>query len=197
LQTREIQKLRARSKGVNAGVSADLSHAQVYEVVEATQRSLDETFTTQSDGPEVNSHMEKYIEEQLAKKKKKESLTSSSSSVAADSSADKTDGDLYTTPDHLKSIPQRKTEESSWLTGIVEVQLPIEYKIKNIEDTEKAKREMMQNKSSSSETRHHRPPPGESHYPRFTQFGKERNQKGNQRASDDVVMERFKKRFRH
>jgi len=189
LQTKELQKLRARSKGVNAGVGAELSTLPSSEIIESTQRSLDETFTTQSDGPEVNTHMEKYIEEQLAKKKiqksSKEELETTDTNVA----------DLYTTPEHLKTIPQRRTEESSWLTGIVEVQLPIEYKIKNIEETERAKREMMQSKNSfGSEARSKH---GESPYPRFiTQFGKD-NKKGNQRASDDVVMERFKKRFRH
>lgn len=39
------------------------------------------------------------------------------------------------------------------MTGIVEVQLPIEYKIKNIEETEKAKREMLQNNANETRTK--------------------------------------------
>jgi hypothetical protein len=49
--------------------------------------------------------------------------------------------ELYKIPDHLK-VKKRSSEESStqWTTGIAEVQLPIEYKLKNIEETEAAKK---------------------------------------------------------
>lgn len=93
LQTKHLQKLRARSNGVNAGVGAELSLLASNDIVETTQRSLDETFTTQSDGPELNMHMEKYIEEQLAKKK---------ANTTNDNTNGNKDSDLYTTPEHLK-----------------------------------------------------------------------------------------------
>ncbi|XP_004288659.1 PREDICTED: uncharacterized protein LOC101296041 [Fragaria vesca subsp. vesca] len=49
--------------------------------------------------------------------------------------------ELYKIPDHLK-VKKRNSEESStqWTTGIAEVQLPIEYKLRNIEETEAAKK---------------------------------------------------------
>ncbi|KAJ8898737.1 hypothetical protein K2173_004927 [Erythroxylum novogranatense] len=49
--------------------------------------------------------------------------------------------ELYKIPEHLK-VKRRNSEESStqWTTGIAEVQLPIEYKLKNIEETEAAKK---------------------------------------------------------
>lgn len=84
LQTKELQKLRGRSKGVNAGVGADLNlppSSMQYPILnyvkeinhhtnrthlwctttEAPQRSLDSNFTTQQDKPEVNQHLEKCI----------------------------------------------------------------------------------------------------------------------------------------
>nr|GEZ56148.1 protein COP1 suppressor 2 [Tanacetum cinerariifolium] len=40
------------------------------------------------------------------------------------------------------TVKQRNSEESStqWTTGIAEIQLPIEFKLKNIEETEAAKK---------------------------------------------------------
>lgn len=52
---------------------------------------------------------------------------------------------LWETPDEL-SVRKVEGEETAdrWLTGIVEVQLPMEYKVRNVEDTEKAKQKMLE-----------------------------------------------------
>jgi hypothetical protein len=52
---------------------------------------------------------------------------------------------LWQTPDEL-SVRKLEGEETAdrWLTGIVEVQLPMDYKLKNIEETERAKNKMLE-----------------------------------------------------
>ena len=37
----------------------------------------------------------------------------------------------------------KQADPSSYMTGVVEVQLPMDYKIKNIEETEAAKKQML------------------------------------------------------
>ena len=52
---------------------------------------------------------------------------------------------LWVTPAEL-SVRKMEGEETAdrWLTGIVEVQLPMDYKLKNIEETELAKQKMLE-----------------------------------------------------
>ncbi|KAI3884628.1 hypothetical protein MKW92_053875, partial [Papaver armeniacum] len=51
-------------------------------------------------------------------------------------------------------VKKRNSEETStqWTTGITEVQLPIEYKLRNIEETEAAK-ELLQEKMLAGRTK--------------------------------------------
>lgn len=48
--------------------------------------------------------------------------------------------DLYSTPDNLKAgKPSEEDAADRWATGIEEVELPVEHRLRNIEATEQAK----------------------------------------------------------
>ncbi|XP_020226747.1 protein COP1 SUPPRESSOR 2 isoform X1 [Cajanus cajan] len=79
----------------------------------------------------------KYIELELAKKRGRKI----DAADQVENELKRAEDELYKIPEHLK-VKRRNSEESStqWTTGIAEVQLPIEYKLKNIEETEAAKK---------------------------------------------------------
>ncbi|XP_041018146.1 protein COP1 SUPPRESSOR 2 [Juglans microcarpa x Juglans regia] len=82
-------------------------------------------------------NMVKYVEQELAKKRGR----TIDSTDQAENDLKRAEDELYKIPDHLK-VKRRNSEESStqWTTGIAEIQLPIEYKLRNIEETEAAKK---------------------------------------------------------
>ncbi|XP_062145479.1 protein COP1 SUPPRESSOR 2 [Alnus glutinosa] len=82
-------------------------------------------------------NMLKYVEQELAKKRGRKIDPTDQ----VENDLKRAEDELYKIPDHLK-VKRRNSEESStqWTTGIAEVQLPIEYKLRNIEETEAAKK---------------------------------------------------------
>lgn len=96
------------------------------------------------DGEDPN--MLRFIENELAKRR--------AGAGGGDAGGDEGEGGkskmteeeaLYVTPANL-SVRKTEGEETAdrWLTGIVEVQLPMDYKLKNIEETELAKAKMLE-----------------------------------------------------
>ncbi|KAL7246923.1 hypothetical protein ACSBR2_001936 [Camellia fascicularis] len=79
----------------------------------------------------------RYVEQELAKKRGKNVDVANQ----VENEVKHAEDELYKIPEHLK-VKRRNSEESStqWTTGIAEVQLPIEFKLKNIEETEAAKK---------------------------------------------------------
>jgi hypothetical protein len=153
---RELQKQRQRARGVTLeakGMMDEVEEALASAPVDTTQdHSLDATFTSQADSGEVDPNMLKYIEEQMK-----------GGGGAEDSGAeggerrvgalDPEEAELYTTPAHLKGaiLKQANVQEESanrWLAGIVEVPLGTEAKMASIEETERAKRAMMERHAS-------------------------------------------------
>eukprot|EP00262_Sarcandra_glabra_P006889 TRINITY_DN19453_c0_g2_i1.p1 TRINITY_DN19453_c0_g2~~TRINITY_DN19453_c0_g2_i1.p1 ORF type:complete len:271 (-),score=80.06 TRINITY_DN19453_c0_g2_i1:186-998(-) len=98
---------------------------------------LQDTFALETAVTVEDPNMLKYVEQELAKKRGKN--VDDANQVEND--LKRAEDELYAIPDHLK-VKRRNSEESStqWTTGIAEVQLPIEYKLRNIEETEAAKR---------------------------------------------------------
>ncbi|CAN0899436.1 Protein COP1 SUPPRESSOR 2 [Linum grandiflorum] len=98
---------------------------------------LQDTFAQETAVMVEDPNMLKYVEQELAKKRGKNVDTEEQVENALKQAED----ELYKIPEHLK-VKKRNSEESStqWTTGIAEVQLPIEYKLKNIEETEAAKK---------------------------------------------------------
>uniref|UniRef100_A0A6N2NCL8 Protein COP1 SUPPRESSOR 2 n=1 Tax=Salix viminalis TaxID=40686 RepID=A0A6N2NCL8_SALVM len=85
----------------------------------------------------ITTHRLKYVEQELAKKRGK----NIDETDQVETELKRAEDELYKIPEHLK-VKKRNSEESStqWTTGIAEVQLPIEYKLRNIEETEAAKK---------------------------------------------------------
>ncbi|KAI4383183.1 hypothetical protein MLD38_009052 [Melastoma candidum] len=77
----------------------------------------------------------KYVEHELAKKRGR----NNEEADQVENEIKRVEDELYRVPEHLK---KRSSEEGStqWTTGIAEIPLPIEYKLKNIEETEAAKK---------------------------------------------------------
>ncbi|BAF12125.1 protein COP1 SUPPRESSOR 2 [Oryza sativa Japonica Group] len=107
---------------------------------------LQDTFAQETAVTIEDPNMLRYVENELLKKRGKKV------DVKDKEEKDQVD-ELYTVPDHLK-VRKKNSEESStqWTTGIAEVQLPIEYKLRNIEETEAAKK-MLQEKRLAGKTK--------------------------------------------
>ena len=90
-------------------------------------------------------HMLQYVEAELAKRRQASGVSDvSTTGDDANRRAPPAAASLWETPAALASAP-RETEDSAdrYLTGIVEVQLPAEVKFRNIEETERAKAELL------------------------------------------------------
>ncbi|KAK3002164.1 hypothetical protein RJ639_021702 [Escallonia herrerae] len=98
---------------------------------------LQDTFAQETAVMVEDPNMVRYVEQELAKKrgKHKDLINQVENDIKH------AEDELYKIPEHLK-VKRRNSEESStqWTTGIAEIQLPIEYKLRNIEETEAAKK---------------------------------------------------------
>lgn len=110
---------------------------------------LQDTFAQETAVLVEDPNMVKYVEQELAKKRGK----NIDATDQVENELKRAEDELYRIPDHLK-VKRRNSEESStqWTTGIAEIQLPIEYKLRNIEETEAAKK-LLQDKRLMGQTR--------------------------------------------
>ncbi|KAL2247113.1 UNVERIFIED_CONTAM: Protein COP1 SUPPRESSOR 2, partial [Sesamum indicum] len=105
--------------------------------VEKDDLVLQDTFAQETAVMVEDPNMLRYVEQELAKKKGKNIDVENQ----VESDVKRAEDELYKIPEHLK-VKRRSSQENStqWTTGIAEVQLPIEYKLRNIEETEAAKK---------------------------------------------------------
>ncbi|CAK9142136.1 unnamed protein product [Ilex paraguariensis] len=98
---------------------------------------LQDTFAQETAVMVEDPNMLRYVEQELAKKRGK----NMDAANQVENDIKHAEDQLYKIPEHLK-VKRRNSKETStqWTTGIAEVQLPIEYKLRNIEDTEAAKK---------------------------------------------------------
>ncbi|PPR93393.1 hypothetical protein GOBAR_AA27277 [Gossypium barbadense] len=137
-----LQKQRERKSGIPAIPSVQTGGivAKVTEKAEADGEKeelvLQDTFA-QETAVLVEDPNIKYVEQELAKKRGRNMDLKNE----VENDLTRAEDELYKIPEHLK-VKKRNSEESStqWTTGIAEVQLPIEYKLRNIEETEAAKK---------------------------------------------------------
>ncbi|KEH43152.1 putative hepatocellular carcinoma-associated antigen 59 [Medicago truncatula] len=147
-----LQKQRERKSGIPAtltlqqsqpGISSGLASKAVDkndaggDGGDKDDLVLQDTFAQETAVMDEDPNMVKYIEQELAKKRGR----NIDEEDQVENELKRAEDELYTIPDHLK-VKKRNSEESStqWTTGIAEIQLPIEYKLKNIEETEAAKK---------------------------------------------------------
>jgi len=246
-ETRKLQRERERIKGCEAAATSaevlqKIANASVIRPVVSEEGDkethlLQSTFTVEAEQDVVNPLLENYIEERLRKfreerakeatekakvEQKQQNLGTEDIEEPKEKEFDLQEEErrLYETPDHLKVSKSTRSDDQvseAWLTGIQEIELPIEFKLKNIEATEEAKRSLMKRKPDTN------PPPQQDTY--NTRFGRpssvtqivrrdrnndresrdnhhhhhhdgERRERKKDHATDDITLERFKKRFR-
>lgn len=153
-----LQKQRERKLGIPAiltlqatGVTPTKKVAEKNEVPDGDKEELvlQDTFAQETAVMVEDPNMLKYVEQELAKKRGRN--IDATNQVGND--LKRADDELYVVPEHLK-VKRRNSEESStqWTTGIAEVQLPVEYKLRNIEETEAAKK-LLQDKRLMGRTK--------------------------------------------
>ncbi|KAG1328337.1 Protein COP1 SUPPRESSOR 2 [Cocos nucifera] len=149
-EVRFLQKQRERKPGIPALPIAEPVPRRPGEKADADGEKedlvLQDTFAQETAVTVEDPNMLKYVEQELAKRRGKK--------IDAGDKEEKDPMDeLYVVPEHLK-VKKRNSEESStqWTTGIAEVQLPIEYKLRNIEETEAAKK-LLQEKRLAGKTK--------------------------------------------
>ncbi|KAK2430605.1 protein COP1 SUPPRESSOR [Trifolium repens] len=145
-----LQKQRERKSGISATLTLHQSQPGVSTAKPVDKNDgggdgggdkddlvLQDTFAQETAVMDEDPNMVKYIEQELAKKRGR----NIDAEDQVENELKRAEDELYTIPDHLK-VKKRNSEESStqWTTGIAEIQLPIEYKLKNIEETEAAKK---------------------------------------------------------
>jgi len=142
-----MQKQRRRTKGCDMGmVPEPASMVDLVQEEEPKQHSLKSTFTTVVEKNDTDKHMLQYIEDHMTTLKKpnlkQQTLPEKPETI---------ESELYKTPEYLQT-PKPKPEDNpgNWLTGIVEVELPIEYKLANIEATETARRKILEEKKAKA-----------------------------------------------
>merc|ERR1719282_562891 len=147
---------------------------------------LDSSFAGASGVKGPDPHLEAFINERLYEKKSEEDTR------------EKTREDrLYEIPTDLQ-VPdgqEAAADRMSWVAGLAEVPLGVEYKLKNIEATEKAKREFLHGEriekgvvlEPDAVTR-------KAFGTRFLHFNDRISD--SKSATDDAVLERFRKRMR-
>ncbi|KAJ2434683.1 hypothetical protein GGF42_009181 [Coemansia sp. RSA 2424] len=160
----------------------------------STARSLSGAFTVQTNKLDANKHMMEYIETEMDKHRgvSTDHAASTTTPAAAGLSVD----DLYQVPKHLRIVDERPVSEGNvamaakMLTSIQEVDLGAESKARNARATNIVVSELSHPASSSSSAID--PPPSSNTRYRKPNDPSDRSSK----ATDDAVLQRFKKRMR-
>ncbi|KAG0478305.1 hypothetical protein HPP92_013024 [Vanilla planifolia] len=194
-----LQKQRERKLGIPALPTVQVRTAGLLRSSEKAEGDgekdelvLQDTFAQETAVTVEDPNMLKYVEQELAKKRGKK--------VDCGEKEDKDPMDeLYAVPEHLK-VRKRNSEESStqWTTGIAEVQLPIEYKLRNIEETEAAKK-LLQEKRFIEHPELYKDLAGELSGNGTKPSENNNADTGGRRlaATDEFMLERFRKRERN
>lgn len=164
---KELQKQREKPKGVSAAVLAlgtkiskteditdkdpfkrrtggivDMKTLKKSELSKEDVEAIGTAFAAETNRRDEDTEMLKYVEQELAKKKGQ--VTDKDVEIKLKKPVDK----LFALPEKLKiESSNKKTEDmlsNQMLSGIPEVDLGIEAKIKNIEATEEAKQKLIQ-----------------------------------------------------
>ncbi|KAF9355292.1 hypothetical protein BGX26_006772 [Mortierella sp. AD094] len=218
----------------SGGGLIDLDEMRKQEEGEAKSTGILNSFTKQTNALDVDKHMMKYIEDEM---KKRRGEAGGSEDNADEHARDNSNGDMDIL-DGLgikRNTPKPEQEgnvqlSTTMLTAIPEVDLGMEARLKNIEETEKAKRKMIEARATTTmnserflqpehvpsdreRISHHQQNRRNNHNNNNTHsdsgagpnhrfqntYGAQNNNRGGAgrgMATDDLVMERFKKRMR-
>ncbi|ETB63020.1 hypothetical protein YYC_00622 [Plasmodium yoelii 17X] len=145
---KEFQNMRLKKKGINADTLID--EKKELEKNEKSDKLLEKNFTKNLTEKEIEeAHIQLFIQnnmkefyEQIDNKEKNDEDKSDEEKKENYNDIIK---NLYKLPDDLKvkTSTNNAQERLNCFTGINEVPLPLEMKLKNIEETEKIKRELL------------------------------------------------------
>ncbi|CAM0138055.1 hypothetical protein VKS41_001277 [Umbelopsis sp. WA50703] len=161
-----------------------------------------DSFTTQTNALDVDKHMMAYIEDEM-KKRRGDSSKEEDAETESKRYQDIYD-ELYKIPEHLRVDKKPVVEgnvqlSTQMLTAIPEVDLGMDARLQNIEATERAKRSLSESqqsvKKNHGQTEYNAP--SRFSLPKQTRDDNHARSDKRQTATDDVVMERFKKRMRN
>mmetsp|Transcript_62873 Transcript_62873/g.180270 ORF Transcript_62873/g.180270 Transcript_62873/m.180270 type:complete len:227 (+) Transcript_62873:120-800(+) len=139
---------------------------------------------------DVDPHLEAFLNERLFERRASEEQTAKEKSR---------EDKLYEIPEGLQVFDksEQDSEKMSWIAGLAEVPLGVEYKLANIEATEKAKREFLYGALDPRKKAAVLEPDAvtrKAFGSRFMHF--KDNTADNKGATDDAVLERFRKRMK-
>lgn len=191
-EVRMIQKLSRRQRGVLPVPVVQKGKGDSDEEDQDEWGLLDTTFAGAAGKKEVDTHLEAYLNERLYEKK---------SDGSSEEKKVKTREDmLYDIPSELQvnDVTEGQADKMSWVAGLAEVPLGMEYKLANIEATERAKREFLHGETGG---RTSKGPALEPDAVTRKAFGSRflhvrEREKDSKSATDDAVLERFRKRMR-
>ncbi|KAF5304701.1 hypothetical protein FQA39_LY09478 [Lamprigera yunnana] len=243
-ETKEIQNLRRRQHGIsglelsNVASGEDdgnsdpfkiksggmvnmqaLRCGKLKQIDDAYDTGIGTQFSVETNKRDEDEEMMKYIEEQLAKRKgnKAEENIEEEDDPKKPKYLSPEEAALQAVPNHLRESSTRKNEEmlsNQMLSGIPEVDLGIEAKIKNIEATEEAKLKLLYEQNNNKDTPSQFVPTNMAvnfaHHSRFnvdlSDCSKKKKIDGKsedkykskkmEKATDDYHYEKFKKQFR-
>ncbi|KAJ2836468.1 hypothetical protein J3B02_006495 [Coemansia erecta] len=158
-----------------------------------TSRSLSSAFTAQTNKLDADKYMMEYIENEMKRYRGSDDPQTPMSKVP---DAD----DLYQIPDHLRVVEQKPLNEGNvamaakMLTSIQEVDLGRDAKIRNIRETDRAVSMLAKSSSSARDPALSDIPSRGSGPPRTKRHADHPDRSS--KATDDVVLQRFKKRMR-
>lgn len=172
--TKEMQKIRKKASGLSAvalAIGTEVSNEQkalmdsdpfklttgglidmkkvkdrnrdrTYEDVDRDVTNLGTTFSAETNRRDEDAELTTYIEREIRRRK---GLETSDGDVTKNIKS--AEDQLFQLPEHLKIAVKKQSEEmlsNQMLSGIPEIDLGVEVKIKNIERTEEAKQRLIQ-----------------------------------------------------
>jgi len=179
-------------------------HANSEDAEKPEQKLKLDSFTTQTNALDVDKHMMAYIENEMKKRRGDEAADGQASADGTARGYQDIYDELYKIPEHLRVDKKPVIEgnvqlSTQMLTAIPEVDLGMDVRLQNIEATERAKRALSENQQAGTMQRHQSEynAPSRFSLPKAAQGDSRSRSDKRHRASDDAVMERFKKRTRH
>mmetsp|Transcript_87639 Transcript_87639/g.137355 ORF Transcript_87639/g.137355 Transcript_87639/m.137355 type:complete len:218 (+) Transcript_87639:84-737(+) len=187
-EVREMQKEHwGRPRGVPPMPEANKKKDESESEEEEEKFGLDTGFAGVTSAKTNDPHLEAFLAERLYQKK------------VEDAAKEKSREDkLYEIPAELQ-VPDNQINQAdkmSWMVGLAEVALPVEYKLQNIEATETAKREFLLGERPTAKGAVLEPDAvtRKAFGSRFATFNDKSSH--SKSATDDAVLERFRKRMR-
>ncbi|XP_023017863.2 splicing factor C9orf78 [Leptinotarsa decemlineata] len=194
-----------------------LKSGQLQQVDDAYDTGIGTQFSVETNKRDEDEDMMRFIEEELSKRKGKEKLNKNGEVVDKEPKyITPEESALQSVPTHLRESSAKTSEEmlsNQMLSGIPEVDLGIEAKIKNIEATEDAKLRLLWEKQNKKDgpsqfvptnmavnfVHHNRFNIDQSEIPKKKIKAEpelEKPKKKSEKATDDYHYEKFKKQFR-